>query len=377
VDFHPESLIAAAQICGRQPLIQLQTVGKKTVVVARAVAYADAVLSIAYRQAQASGASNVGEVFAELQSIGVDAEEIAIREALREFSDVKFVEEDWFFRPPASPERDRLRNTTRKMLSVASPIDLTSLREGVRREYRYRGHRGMKTWSLLVPPRTVLRAYYQMHPEFSLDENDMVKPVDPLDYRGELALNERILVDVLRSSPSCVLDRASLAAECAHHSMNMNTFSLYLTYSPVILHLGTDLWSLRGVRVDPVAVEAVRAANNLRKKEKRILDHGWTQDGELWLAARPPDITKGPLVLGIPSAIKNYLAGRQFVVTDEDGVSHGTVRVNDEGTSYGFGPFLRQRGADEGDTMIAEFDLSKGSALLRLGDDELLEEMSP
>jgi len=36
-----------------------------------------------------------------------------------------------------------------------------------------------------------------------------------------------------------------------------------------------------------------------------------------------------------------------------------------------------QRGADEGDILIAEFDLTKNLALLRLGDDELLEEMSP
>jgi hypothetical protein len=51
--------------------------------------------------------------------------------------------------------------------------------------------------------------------------------------------------------------------------------------------------------------------------------------------------------------------------------------VNEEGASYGFSRFLRQRGADEGDILIAEFDLTKSMALLRLGDDELLEEMSP
>jgi hypothetical protein len=82
-------------------------------------------------------------------------------------------------------------------------------------------------------------------------------------------------------------------------------------------------------------------------------------------------------VLGIPGAIRNYLVGRQFSVTDEDGILHGILRVNDEGTSYGFGSFLRQRGGDEGDILVAEFNLGAGAALLRLGDDELLEEMSP
>jgi hypothetical protein len=58
-------------------------------------------------------------------------------------------------------------------------------------------------------------------------------------------------------------------------------------------------------------------------------------------------------------------------------MSHGSIRVNDEGASYGFTRFLQQRGADEGDILIAEFDLTKNMALLRLSDDEILEEMSP
>jgi hypothetical protein len=166
------------------------------------------------------------------------------------------------------------------MLSVAAPIDLGVIREGVRREYTYRGHRGIKTWSLLVPPRSVLRRYYATHPEFLIDGDDLVRPVDPLDYRTELALNDSILVDVLRSSPACLLDRTSLWTECARRSMNNNTFSLYLTYSPVIVHLGTDIWSLRGVRVDPTAVEALRGGNDLRQKEKSVLDNGWSASGK-------------------------------------------------------------------------------------------------
>jgi hypothetical protein len=377
VDFHPERLIAAAEVCGRKPPIRLQTVGKKTIVSAAAVSYADAVLRIAYRQAQASGASNVSEVVAELQSQNIESEEAAVRHVLRDFSEVEFLEEDWFCHRPSNPERDRLRNTTRKMLSVASPIELSLLREGIRREYRYRKHRGIKTWSLLVPPRSVLRAYYQAHPEFVIDTNDSVKPIDPLDYRIELALNDAILVDALRSSPACVLDRASLAAECARRSMNANTFSLYLTYSPVILHFGIDIWSLRGVHVDPAAVEAVRAANALRERERRVLDHGWTREGQLWVAARLPATYGANFVFGIPGAIRHYLIGRQFSVCNEYGIPLGTVRINEEGTSYGFGPFLRHSGADEGDILLAEFDLSAGSALLRLGDDDLLEDISP
>jgi hypothetical protein len=226
------------------------------------------------------------------------------------------------------------------------------------------------------PPRSVLRQYYKLHPQFEIDDNDYVRPGQPLDYRTELALNDAILVDVLRSAPTCVFDRASFWAECERRSMNVNTFSLYSTYSPVIVHLGTDLWSLRGVQGDPVAVEAVRHANALRTRERRVLDHGWMSDGRLWFAARLPNASGG-FVFGIPGGIKRFVAGRQFAIKDEDGVDYGGIRVNEEGATYGFGRFLRQRGADEGDILIAAFDLSGGTASLRLGDDELLEEISP
>jgi Sigma-70, region 4 len=377
VNFHPASLIAAAEACGRKPPISLQTVGKRTIVATTDIPSADAILRIAYRQAHASGASNVGEVHAELSASGIEVDISSVGHALQEFSEVEFLEEQWFGHRPSNPERDRLRNTTRKMLSVAAPIELSSLREGIRREYRYRGHRGLKTWALLVPPRSVLRHYFKAHPEFEIDENDLVRPVEPLDYRTELALNDAILVDVLRSSPASVLDRASLWRECERRAMNVNTFSVYLSYSAVIVHLGTDIWTLRGVRVDPAAVEALLQANALRQKEKRVLDHGWTAAGQLWVATRLPGTLSGAFIFGMPGAIKRYLAGRKFAAKDDDGIEHGSVRINDEGSSYGFGPFLRQRGADEGDILIAEFDLNGGTALLRLGDDELLDEISP
>ena len=159
--------------------------------------------------------------------------------------------------------------------------------------------------------------------------------------------------------------------------MNVNTFNIYLTYSPVILHLGTDVWSLRGVRVDPAAVEAVQKANAVRQKEKRVLDHSWTPGGQLWLAARiPPAHDAANLVVNVPGAIRHYLSGRQFDATDEDGVSHGLVRLMTRSVLW-FWPLPTAAGADAGDILIAEFDLAKNVALLRLGDDELLDEMSP
>jgi hypothetical protein len=82
-------------------------------------------------------------------------------------------------------------------------------------------------------------------------------------------------------------------------------------------------------------------------------------------------------VLGVPGVIRRYIVGREFKAKDEYGQTFGNVRVNEDGASYGFGPFLRQRGADQDDLLMIEFDLVNNDAILRLGDDELLDEISP
>src|SRR5579864_7264250 len=102
----------------------------------------------------------------------------------------------------------------------------------------------------MVPPKAILLRFYQSHPEFSVAVDGNVSSSGLLDYRKELNPTELVLVEAVRSSPSQVMDRASLARRCIdQQGMNGHTFSQYLSSSPVISHLGTDLWSLRGVRV--------------------------------------------------------------------------------------------------------------------------------
>jgi len=83
------------------------------------------------------------------------------------------------------------------------------------------------------------------------------------------------------------------------------------------------------------------------------------------------------MTVNVPGAIRRIVADREFEACDEDGASYGSIRVNDEGNSWGYGRFLRQRGADQGDILIIQFDLTMNAAMLRLADDETLEEMSP
>lgn len=376
--FHPKSLLAAAEFCGRpQPFEIDNSVGFPRVIVEKRREFERATLSVACLQAEASGATNIQEVAAELASRGqADVSEENIRRFLQDCREVEFLSEDWFWHKSGIPHRNRLRNITRKMLSVTSPIPVGEVREGVHRHYKIRGTRGLSTWPLVTPPRSVLQELYRLHPEFSIDASGLVAYVEKLEYGSELNPTEQVLFKVLRSSPSCLLDRASLARTCSELGMNPNTFSQYLSSSPVIAHIGTDMWSLRGTRVDPAAVEALRNANAASPSEKRIIDHGWTENGDLWLAVRLPELPSS-FTVGIPSAIRRFVVGRDFPATDEHGLAAGTVRVNAEGASYGYGPFLARRGADADDILLVSFRLTVGTSTLRLIDDEDLEAISP
>jgi hypothetical protein len=160
---------------------------------------------------------------------------------------------------------------------------------------------------------------------------------------------------------------------CSERGLNENTLSVYSTYSPIVEHVGVDIWKLRGVRVDPAAVEALREQNELRPRETRLLEYGWTPEGRLWVAWRLPAV-QSSIVLGIPGATRRYLSDRTFAaVAKETGRAYGNVSVNAQGSSYGYSPFLRSAGADEGDVLLAEFDISANMVHLDIGDENLLE----
>ena len=155
---------------------------------------------------------------------------------------------------------------------------------------------------------------------------------------------------------------------------NENTPSVYSSYSPIIEHIGVDLWKLRGVHVDPTAVEAVRQQNHLRPREKRLLDYGWTAEGKLWVAWRLPE-ARSTLVFGVPGAIRRYLADRKFVASSKNlERTFSNISINESGTAYGWNPILRHIGADTDDILLAEFDLTKAVVEISLADEAILEE---
>jgi hypothetical protein len=125
------------------------------------------------------------------------------------------------------------------MLSVASPLDLATIRGGICRAYPRRQ-------ADLVPPARVLAAFYAADPAFVIDARRRVRPSVPLDDRKELGKNDRIFVDVLRSSSTGVLDGVSLRDGCLERGMTRHTFYAARGVSPVLDRRPTGGWCLRG-----------------------------------------------------------------------------------------------------------------------------------
>ena len=364
--FHPASVLSAAEYCGKLASFELHELGGTEMVVSsRDLALAQRLTHIALRQAGRYGVSNLEEVLAQAAAEDLEASKEDLRTYLAASSRLQFLDEDWFWSPTIPNERNRLHNTTRGILSVISPMDIATLREGIWRRYQWRHLQ-------LVAPRAILLEFYDAHPDFIV-VGQYVQPAVPLDYRKELGPSEQVMVDVLRTVATGVLDRASFVDACVARGINPNTLSVMLTYSSVISHLETDAWALRGSDVSPMALKAVLDANAQRPRQRRMLDYGWTPDGQLWLAYRIPSAHS--VVIGVPGPISRYVSGRSFKAVAEDGTPTGTVVIdNDSHASWGYGPFLSRRGADEGDVLRVTFDLLGATARLQLQGSEALDD---
>lgn len=380
--FSPASVLRAAQLLGRRTDLSIETVTDRRFVVSSSQRYG---VGSALRTARTlAGRSGVASVFAVADALvaspsprkqdnGAQSNEEDVRAVLLTDSTCEFLDTDWFWFTDIPPGRNRLENVAKKILCVASPQTVASLREGVRRAFLYRSKSVARYRSLAVPPMIVLRNFFRRHPDFRID-GGFISSVLQLNYHELLGEGEKILTDVLRASSSGILDRKSLADACISRGMNENTFNVYTTYSAVLEHLGVDLWKLRGVQVDPAAVEALREQNQTRPRENRLLNFGWSSEGKLWIGWKLPESTNA-VVLGIPGGVRRYLRNLTFQA-ESKGVDRrfGNISVNDGGTSYGYAPFLRYVGADKGDTLIAEFDIGKRVVYLSVGDDAVLEQ---
>ncbi|MEW6217828.1 MAG: hypothetical protein AB1543_09145, partial [Candidatus Bipolaricaulota bacterium] len=332
------------------------------------------VLRMARRLSDHSGVSSILQLQRALESGGIQVDAGKIESLLRQADGCRFLGEGWFAIAGDQSSRSLLEKVIRKILCVASPQPIGSVREGIRRFYRFRGPRYDPTSRLISPPVDVLAEFISSSSAFLLEQG-LVGSRSLLDYLREIRGPEQVMADVLRSSPSAVLDRSSFLDGCLSRGMNENTFNVYTTYSPILEHIGTDLWKLRGTVVDPAAVAAVRSANKARPKTKRLLGHGW-REGYLWIAVRLPKHGRKALVVNCPPATHRFLLGKEFRCFDKVTQRlHGSLMVDTHGASYGYTSFIQEYGLDEDDVLLAEFNTRDCTVMLSVGEDDLLDDI--
>ena len=264
-------------------------------------------------------------------------------------------------------------NLAQKMLSVASPLEVKTIREGIFRVFKWRSstHARFKD-TLVTPPVAVLADYFRSHPDFSIEE-DSVGSRTALDYRDFLGPGEQVLVEILRTSTTGVLDRATLVREALGRGLSEASFQILTSFSPVVERVSTGIWKIRGSMVHPAAVEALRQQVRDAPRERRVLSYGWTLDGQIWIAARTPHPPRS-MVVGIPSGLQAFLQGKRFEATLEDRSPCGTLASREQNSLYGFYAFARLVSLEEGDVVKMTFDLQKGSVVMEVVDEDALDE---
>jgi len=140
---------------------------------------------------------------------------------------------DWFWLSdkPNNPALNRIR----KILSVANPINISELREGIARNYRMKG---------LSPPESVLLEFCRQAPGLRVND-ETVKAEPVVNSDDVLSRTETDIVHLL-SEHGGTITPSELTSVCLGMGVNRETFYYNLVSSPIISRYADGLYGLIG-----------------------------------------------------------------------------------------------------------------------------------
>jgi hypothetical protein len=159
---------------------------------------------------------------------------------------------------------------------------------------------------------------------------------------------------------------------CSELGMGQPAFFSALKYSPIITKYAVGVYGIRGAKVLPGTIEALKPK---RIPKTALEDYGWTSDGKIWLGHR---ITRNMLETGVftvPAGMKKNIQGK-FALKTSDGASIGTIKAK-QSSAWRLTPLFNRRGGDPGDHLVLTFDLGKREAKAYLGHEDLLDQFRP
>lgn len=275
----------------------------------------------------------------------------AVRRTIQSTGWATFLDDTWFWSPRIPRGRNRTINIMRKMLAACGPLTARDVVAGLERQIRL-GRLPR------LPSEHAVRLLAAAHPGFAIDANGLIASVEPLDPIEELDNTEEVLYLILTGAEDGFLDRQEFQEQAVARGINVNTFSVYTSYSPIVASIANDRWALRGARISPGAL----AAHGRTIRQRRYVATEWMPDGSLRVD-RELTTTVSP-VLSIPAALVRFVAGRTFEAVDEKGVAFGSVRFNENGGSWGYGRFIEAALLKPGDLIRLDLNLATGRVQL-------------
>ncbi|MFJ2300075.1 hypothetical protein [Oerskovia paurometabola] len=266
----------------------------------------------------------------------------------------------WVEKELDSVYSSRLINTARSVLSVNSPLTVASIHEGCRRVWKFRGLD-------ILPSVEAMRGFFEASAYFDVDD-DLVRPLEPLDYHEVLGDVSSTMVDVLKSSTYQVMDRQTLHEACDDAGIAKGTYGIWTTYAEWMERFGPNVWGLRGSAPSPAAVTAIREAARARSKaESRRKSWAWMVDGGI---VHTMDATTSFLSTGVMSFapdVHRLLAAQSAKVFVEDQAVATAKFGDDHSFCWGWSPALRAVGAKRGDVLQIRLNVAEHTAELRRG----------
>lgn len=357
--FAIESLLSAARLFGREAGFGLD---REYGVIFRdgSALSPRLVTSEARRLTTHWGAATVDALAAGLADRGdCDVDAALLRVLLATVPELRWLDDDkeWFW--VKGTNRNRLLNQVEKIMSVAGSIEIGELRAGVGRFHRMGGFR---------PPREVLARLCEQSGLYFRDgdlitEGPSLRPWDKV--LGQ-TVEGRIAEALFEHGP--VMRRDDLERiVVAERGVNRSSFYVYLGYSPIIARYAPGVYGLRGARITAGEVNALIPP---RVRQQRLVDHGWTADGRVWIAYKMSATAVQAAVLSVPAALEDFLSGSYLLSSDDD-QPIGTLVVKGN-HMWGVGPFYRRWGVEEGDHVVVTVDINQRRATVVAGGEEVL-----
>jgi hypothetical protein len=354
--FPVESVRAAAHVFGREIRFRVEELHGHRFVVRSDNADLLTQIDHAARAAVSHwGVTTVDDVAA-----ATNADPALARKVLVALPGFRWLDESsgWFW--IANMPRNALLTQIRKILSASPTIDVSELRTGVGRHHRRKG---------FAPPRRVLLELCRQLPWCRVAD-DKVTAAELLNPNELLSDSEQRIFIVLKEHGP-VMQTSKFEELCVNAGVNHHTFSIYLSYSPIITRYAPGVYGLRGVDMPVGLVESLIPKRSARSK--LLIDYGWVKDRHIQVVYKISSGTLSNGIVSIPSALKNFLQGR-FVLKTADNSNVGALVIRDN-SAWGLGPFFTRRGGEVGDYLSIVFDLSKQEAVARIGDASLIDEL--